>query len=351
MKPYIKIILFTLLLILLLGVKGAKAHDEFTRVIKKEFIINPDAQITINNKFGKVHCNNWEKNAASFEVTITVAASSQEAADKMFDRISIALVSVAPSNVSATTTMSENKGPQKGRFSIDYKVEIPVTVSLDITNKFGDIFVNEILGKGKINLGYGNLEANKLGNSDNLLDIKFSKAKINWMKGAVLMLKYSEMDLGYAGSLRLDSKFSNLDAEKIVSLNVDFEGGNLNMESSSAVDSRTKFSDLEIGRIEQSLALDIQYGSCDVREMPASFTSVSIKNKYGNVSIGLDDQSKYSLDAQLKFCDLDYPEGKAKFSYRSINHNEKSYVGIVGGETTTTARVTVRSEFGNVSLK
>jgi hypothetical protein len=62
MKAYLKIILFTLLLILLLGVKGAKAHDEFTRVIKKEFPINPDAQLTISNKFGEIHCSNWEKN-------------------------------------------------------------------------------------------------------------------------------------------------------------------------------------------------------------------------------------------------------------------------------------------------
>lgn len=351
MKSYIKIILFTLLLALLLGVKGANAHDEFTRVIKKEFAINPDAQITISNKFGKVHCANWEKNVAGFEVTITVTANDQKMAEKMFDRISIELSSVSPSNVNASTSFGDNKGPQKGHFSIDYKVYIPVTVSLDVTNKYGDIYINEIQGKGKVTLGYGNLDANKLGNSDNLLDIKFSKAKVNWMKGAVVILKYSEMDLGYAGSLRLDSKFSNLDAEKIISLNVDFEGGNLNMESSSAVDSRAKFSDIEIGRIEQSLVLDIQYGSCDVREMPSGFTSVSIRNKYANVSVGLNEQSKYNLDAQLKYCDLDYPEGKAKFSFRSTSHNEKSYVGTIGGESAPSAKVTVRSEYGNISLK
>ncbi len=37
MKSYMRIILFTLMILLLLGVKGANAMDEFTRIIKKSF--------------------------------------------------------------------------------------------------------------------------------------------------------------------------------------------------------------------------------------------------------------------------------------------------------------------------
>lgn len=351
MKTYLKIAFFLLLFCLLLGIKGVKAHDEFTKTITKEFTVNPDAQLTINNRFGKVHCTNWEKNVVAIEVRITVTAGSEEGAEKQFKRITIDL-NGTPSNVTASTRISENPGGMgKGEFSIDYQVQFPVTMNADITNKFGDIYLNEIAGKFKVNLGYGNLEANKLNNSDNLLDIKFSKARVNWMKGAVVILKYSDLELDYAGSLRLDSKFSNLEAGKIIALNVNFEGGKLNMDNSSAVESKSKFSDLEIGRIEQSLNLDIQYGNCDVHEMPAGFTSVNIRNKYGNVSVGLDSQAKYFLEADLKFCDLEYPVDKAKFSYRSIRDTEKSYRGLVGGSENPASKVVVKSEFGNVSIQ
>ncbi|MCX6305772.1 MAG: DUF4097 family beta strand repeat-containing protein [Bacteroidetes bacterium] len=350
MKTIIKITFFILVLILLLGIKGAKAHEEYTQVIKKEYAVNPDAQLTVSNRFGKVHCANWEKNAISIVVTITVTAADQEEADKKFRRISIDFAGT-PSSVSAITNMEEMKNNGRGRFSIDYMINMPVTVSLDITNKFGDIYINELQGKAKINLGYGNLEANKLGNSDNLLDIKFSKARVNWIKGAVLSLKYSEMSLDYAGSLRLDSKFSDLDAEKIIALNVVFEGGRLNMENSSAVESKSRFSDIDIQRIEQSLNLDIQYGKCDVHEMPADFTSVVIRNKYGDVSIGLSDQAKYTLDADLKFCELDFPADKAKFTFRSTTPTANSYKGIIGGVEAPVSKVFVHSEFGKISLK
>jgi len=350
MKTIIKITFFVLIIILLLGIKGAKAHDEFTRVIKKEFVVNPDAQLTVNNRFGEVHCSNWEKNSISMDVTITVTAADQEEAEKKFNRISIDFTD-SPSSVTANTNIQETKNSGKGRFSIDYKINMPVTINLDVTNKFGDIYINELQGKARINLGYGNLEAKKLGNSDNLLDIKFSKARVNWIKGAVLSLKYSEMKLDYAGSLRLDSKFSNLDAEKIIAINVVFEGGKLKMENSSAVESRSKFSDIDIQRIEQSLNLDIQYGSCEVHEMPADFTTVSIINKYGDVSIGLSEQAKYSLEADLKFCELDFPSDKAKFSYRSTTSTSNTYKGIVGGTESPVSKVVVHSMYGNISLK
>ncbi|MEI7663415.1 MAG: hypothetical protein WCK34_14500 [Bacteroidota bacterium] len=350
MKTVIKIVFFTLMFIFLLGIKGVKAHNEFKRVIRKEFAVNPDAILTINNRFGKVQCTNWDKNSVSIEVTITVNASGQEDADRLFKGISVDF-SDSPSAVHAVTNLQESRGPGKGRFSIDYVVNMPLAINLDLTNKFGDIYVNEVQGKTRINLGYGNLEAKKLANADNVLDIRFSKIRINWIKGAVISLKYSEMNLDYAGNLRLDSKFSNLDAEKIISLYVVFEGGKLNMENSSIVDTKSKFSDLDIRRIDQSLNLDMQYGNCEVHEMPADFASVNIRNKYGNVSVSLGDQSSYSLEANLKFCRLEYPAEKARFSFRSTSATENIYKGTVGGNESPASRVSVHSEFGNVSLR
>jgi predicted membrane protein len=195
------------------------------------------------------------------------------------------------------------------------------------------------------------MDAGKFSNSDNLIDIKFGNADIKSIKGAVVNLKYSQMDLGYAGSLRLDSKYSNLNADKIISLVMNFEGGKLDMKNGSVIDGKSKFSDLNISRLEQILSLDIQYGNCDVEEMPADFTSISVKNKYGTVDIGLPSGANYTLDAELKFCDLDFPESKANISQRIITNTSKSYQAYVGKEGTPSSKVFIRSEYGNVSLE
>jgi hypothetical protein len=331
---------------------NATSINEYTRVINKDFTVNPDAQLTISNKFGKIHINNWDKNTVSFEIKVIVEASNDNAAAKMLERISVNF-NASASLVEANTVIGEMNSQGRTHFQIDYTVNIPVGLNVDLTNKFGDIFLNEITGKAKVNLSYGSLDINKLNNSDNYIDLKFcNSAKIRSIKGAVVNLKYSTLDVDYAGSLRLDSKFSNLNASKVVALNVSFEGGSVDVKNSSVVESRTKFSDLEIDKIEQSLNLDIQYGSCDVREVGPECTSVNVHNRYADVDIRLPESLSYNLDASMRFCELSFNESIANLNYRSITPTSSEYKGIVGGkEGKPKANVVIRSEYGSVNLK
>ena len=84
MKTILKIIP-VLVLIFILEPVYARAHDDYTKVINKEYTVNPDAQVILDNKFGQIHCNNWDKNLVTVEVRITVTASSQESANKLLD--------------------------------------------------------------------------------------------------------------------------------------------------------------------------------------------------------------------------------------------------------------------------
>jgi hypothetical protein len=343
-------IVFLALLMVSAGITKIQAREEYSRVIRKEYTVNPDAQLIISNLYGKVHCNNWDKPLVSFEIVLRVEASNEQAAQKLMDRIIIAM-SGSPTLVDVRTTLEKEGFSGHSMVNVDYTINMPASVNLDLTNKFGDIYINELNGKGKINLSYGNMEVNKLGNSDNLLDIKFSKANIKSIQGAVVLLKYSELELDYAGSLRLDSKYSDLTANKIISLTGNLEGGKLDMENSTAVDSKSKFSDLDITRIEKNLTLDIQYGNCEVSEMPADFANISIHNKYADISIGLPEGANYVLEAELKFCDLDFPEEKANFSQKITGNTSKSYKAVVGKDTNPPGRIKVISEYGNISLE
>ena len=343
-------IMLLALLILIAGIDRLQAREEYSRVISKEYSVNPDAQLVISNQYGKVHCNNWDKPMISVEVTLRVEASSEQSAQKLMDRITIAM-SGSPTLVDVRTTFDNGSFNGRSKVNVDYVINMPVSVNLELNNKFGDIYVNELNGKGKIMLSYGNMEINKLGNSENFLEIKFSKANIKSIKGAVVKLSYSELEIDYAGSLRLDSKYSNLTANKVISLNVNMEGGKLDMENSSAVESRSKFSDLDITRIEKNLTLDIQYGNCEIKEMPVDFGTIIINNKYADISIGIPETASYLLDADLKFCDLDFPEGKANFTQKITGNTSKSYKAVIGKEANPTSKITVKSEFGNVSLE
>jgi len=351
MKTVLKISIVMLLATLGVGLKGASIN-EYTRVINKEFNVNPDAQLTVSNKFGRIHCMNWDKNVVSIEVKVVVETSNDNNAAKMLERINVNFSNTS-SLVEATTVIDEMNTSGRNRFQVDYTISFPSGMSIDFTDKFGDIYINEVSGKARINLSYGSLDVNKLNNSDNLIDLKFcSSAKIRSITGAVVNLKYSTLDIDYAGSLRLDSKYSNLNANKIIALNVSFEGGSVDIKNSSSIESRSKFSDIDIDRIEQSLNLDIQYGSFKVRDMGPDFTSITITNKYADVDIRLPASAVYNLDATLKYCELRFPENNSNLNYRSVTPASSEYRGLVGSrDAKPKASVVVRSDYGSVSLK
>ncbi|MCX6243887.1 MAG: DUF4097 family beta strand repeat-containing protein [Bacteroidetes bacterium] len=349
MKTLIKL-LPLLALIFILVPRNARAHDDYIKVIKKEFTINPDAQFILENKFGQVHCNNWDKNSILLEVRITVTAGNQDAANKLFGLVNI-VTSGTPSQVEARTVFTADGPKGNSNISVDYIVSMPATVNLNLTNKFGDVYLNDLSGKGNINLAYGDLDANRLLNSDNVIDIKFGKANVQHITGAMLTLKYSEMKVGYAGSLFLDGKYSDLDGDKVISLSMGMEGGKVNVENTSAVTGKSRFADLNIGTLDKKLDLDIQYGNCDVDNVAADFSLISIRNKYGDVSVNIPTGTSYTLEADLKFCDLDFPEDQTSFTQKISTNTSKTIRGTVGKKPGPEAKVIVKSEFGNVSLE
>src|SRR5512141_2164016 len=108
-----------LLFIFILAPGMAKAHDDYTKVIKKEYAVNPNAQLVLDNKFGQIHCNNWDKNVVSVEVRITVTASSQEKATKLLDLVNIAWEG-SPTNVSVKTNFDKEGFSGNSKVSVDY---------------------------------------------------------------------------------------------------------------------------------------------------------------------------------------------------------------------------------------
>jgi len=81
-------LLLTVSFILVLLSSGASV-DKFTRTVKKEYPIDKDAHLSVYNKYGKIHCTNWNRDVISFEVTITVDAYNEQKAARIFDMIRV----------------------------------------------------------------------------------------------------------------------------------------------------------------------------------------------------------------------------------------------------------------------
>ena len=341
--------LFIIMLSAIVGLQ-LQAEDEFTKKVSKSFEVNKDATLTVKNKFGKVHCENWDKNSISIEVTITVQASSQEKANKYFDKIKIDITGTN-SLVTAVTSMEDNIfGKGSNELSIDYMIQMPATVNVELNNKFGDIIASEIGGTSKINLGYGTIDIKKLSGSSNVLDIEFSDGYIGYIKSANLDLKYSELKIDEIADMTAESKFSELNIGKIDVLTIESGYDDDFIGSVRNIDVDADFSDVEIRNLEQTLTANFDYGELKVKEVGKAFKLIDITNSFSDANIGFNPESSYRINATVKMGDFTYPQERAKLSVVEMSFTSNKYEGLVGGNSDTQSKVMIDSENSGVLL-
>lgn len=345
----LKISLLLLLMGTILG-SQAIAKEEFTKKVSKSYDVNKDAVLAIKNKFGKVHCQNWDKNTISIEVIITLEASNQEKANKYFDKISISFTGSAD-RVSATTSFDDNLfDNNNNEISIDYMVNMPKTIGLELDHKFGDIILEEVQGPTVIELGYGSLKANKLMSNDNELEIKFSEGFIGYVKSADLELKYSELEIDEANDMSAESKFSELNIGKIDVLTLETGYDDDFIGSIRDLDVEAGFSDVEIRSLEERLIADIDYGEIKVKEMGRDFSLIEIYNSFSDANIGFHAESSFRLNATIKMGDLSYPRDKARLSVVDLSYTSNKYEGVIGDNQNTSSKVMIEAKNSGVNL-
>lgn len=336
---------------LVISLQSFARKEEFTKKITKSYDVNKDATLELRNKFGKIHCQNWDKNSISIEVEITVMASNQDKANKYFDKIDIDF-SGSATHVSATTSFSDNlfSNNDNNDISIDYMVSMPASINVDIDHKFGDIILNEVNGSSNIEIAYGSLKANRLTNDNNEFEIKFSDAYIGYVKAADLELQYSELEIDEAGSMSAECKFSEFEVGKIDMITLESGYDDDVIGKVRDLDVEANFSNIEVMTISERLVADCDYGSIRVKEVKNNFKLIDISNSFSDADIGFNSEASFRLIATVKMGDLSYPRNRSRLTEVEISYTSSKYEGVVGDNPDTSSKVLVESKNSGVNL-
>ncbi len=326
------------------------AKDDYTKTYKEKYDIDKNATLVISNKFGDVVCENWDQNSISINVTVKVTSSSQERAQKVLDKINVQL-SGNRNRVEGSTSISNING-NNNEFSIDYNIMLPKWVNIDMTNKFGNLLMDEVEGNSKILVEYGEININALNSSSNDLTIKFTNATIKYIKDASVDIQYGKFNSTGVNKLNLHSRFSGIDVDKVELLKLDSQYDEVKFGEIGSTDGTAtgRFSDMEFDAVKGSFDFDVSYGGLKLRDISASFGKGQIENSFCDADLTFEASVAFNLDASLKFGDLDYPSSNA-----SINHVEQGfttniYKGIIGKGKNPSASLSIESKNGDVSI-
>jgi hypothetical protein len=345
MKEKFKYIL--ILSIIFWSVNGALAQPA-TRKFSKSWPAADIETLEIINKFGEVKILNTTGNQISVEVVVT-AEGSEKRAKSVLDEISVNFGKFG--SVAKAETKMASGFKSSNTFSIDYTVNIPEDKNLNITNKFGNVVLQNLSGKGVFDVGYGNLTAGQLhatGSDGISIVISYGKADIGSMLDAKISLAYSRMYLKSAGNIKLESKYSNLSIDMLSAVSVNSKYDTFSFGSLNILEGESRFTNYMVKELHTRLKLVSGYGSIKVDRIPAGFELIDVSSSFAQVTLGIEKGAAYQVNAVCDFCTLEYPTEMYDGNRMTENTRQTVDGRIAGGGNSV---VKVKSRYGNIRLK
>ncbi len=323
MKNMYKLLLLFFLIPLTITATDKKGKYTKTKTIQKEFSVSQDATLNVVNKYGNIDIVSWNENKVVFDITITTNGNDEEKVEKRLEQIDVKF-DASSSNVSAKTIIEKNAiswslWGKKNNVSIEinYKIKMPVTNNVDLTMDYGGINLDKLEGSSKIDCDYGSLNIGELLNSDNHINVDYTKnSNIEFMKDGSINADYSKIHIEKTGSVKLNADYSELSFGKLADLEYNCDYGSLKVESAGNLKGVSDYMHTTIGSLSGSGEFDIDYGSLKIKELASNFKLLNVKSSYTHVKLGVNPNTSFDITANLSYTSFKKPDG---FTFLKVN--------------------------------
>ena len=339
-----------------IGCVPLSARDTVNKEFHEEYDANDQTKLKLDNKYGNIDIRDWDRPKVMIDVIVTVENSSRDKAMKLLDFVNIKFTKSGNEIIVETvldSKFSRSNQVNGNDFEINYTVQMPKDVNLDLSNKYGHVFISELAGEALIDVKYGKLTANKLsrGNVKPLHTVNLaystgsSISECSWLK---TNLKYSKLTIDQAKAIVVYSAYSKLNVDEASSIVVDGKYDDYELGNLDNLVINTAYSGLKVDELSDKLELISRYTGVRIEYMPESFESVNIDSKYGSVRIGINEMASYKLDGEAGYSKI-YFHDTGNVSKIQENNSMKVN-GIVGTGNNPSATVSVITKYGSVRL-
>lgn len=332
-------------------------QERVAKTYQKEFALTDNSNIYLENRFGQMNIENWDKNSISITIEIKVDYPEGDKAERLLKGINIEF-SQTGNDISAITKIEEDFMKTWGRhfdsdskdFSIDWEVKMPKQSSITLVNRYGDIFVNELTGKSKIELRYGDLKANRIVRDDNdplsTLIISYGNATIDEVKWFKVEIKYGKLNIAKAKAIVLLSRYSKIAIDQASSIVSESKYDAYSIGTVANFVGEGDYTNYRFDELTKKLDLTVKYGDVKVDKVPAGFESIKFNGGYSGIYAGIDPLASYYLTGDVAYGSFRYnPSGRLN---RIEGSTRIEVDGLVGTDENTKSKVNVTVKYGSV---
>jgi len=232
--------------------------QESRHTVVRGTAINPGTTFSIENKIGPMTFTTWDKDSVRIESLLVADGNPEEVAklkaalDELqfhtygetvtFDtRFYKSITSSIPGNTRIILT--DGSIIKLSKFSLSYRVTVPVAAPLMITQKYDDLILPDLRGKLILNLYECDLKAGNF-SSITTLNYKYGKGIIESTADLILNSYESKLEIRKTGNLVAESKYSSVRCSEALNLNLDLYEDEWTIEKHGEVQCKAKYSEL-----------------------------------------------------------------------------------------------------------
>ena len=323
-----------------------------TKTITKEYTVNANATVDLDNKYGSIDIKTWDENKVSLEIIVTTNSNNESKAQDRLEDINI-IFNASNSLVAAKTQIGKSNNWNWGKnnnvnMDIQYIVRMPKSNNLIVDMDYGDVMIDELNGKADINLDYGKLIAGELNNTNNDINLDYSSGTtIDYAKNVNLNIDYTTMEIEVAGDIDLNGDYCEVTFGEAANVNFNTDYGNLIIDKANSIVGNSDYTNLKFGHIASKLVLEADYGNLKVEEMGANFTEVDVNTEYIGVKIGVNSSSSFMLKAESQYGGISVPDAMDIRTQIEKNNNKK-IEGIYNGGTK--GKIDITTQYGSIKI-
>jgi len=321
-----------------------------TKDIKKQYSVSANGKLSIDGKYGDVHIETWSKNTVDVEIKIEVTKRSEAKAQQYLDKISIDIDDASSNNLSFKTRIDGSLDNSRNeRIKINYMVKVPESLTMNLKNNYGNLYLQETSGKITLSVAYGNMKIDDLSGP---LDLKLSygNGEMNKVSDGNIVVRYSNLEIEDAGNVEVSNSYSNIDFGKTKDVNLSNKYGNLSWSSVNSLRGYSKYGTVKIAKLYESIDFDLTYGGgLKVAWISKDFSKINIESSYAAISLYFEEGMSATLDAALRYCDLKNYDIDFDHSYIDESGSMKSYRGKLGSGSHT-SKIKISSSYHSVKI-
>ncbi len=289
----------TVLLLILLSGLVIEAQETVSKKIIKKYAITNQGDLTIDSKYGDIVINGWEKDSIVITVAIKVTDKRLENAKDLLERIqpqikvvgNLATINseIVAKNESFISNYFNKANPldfDKTNVQINYTIFLPKNISLNITNKFGDVILESFRGRLVSNVQHGDMWINQdVTNAS--LDMKYGKLKTKSVTYANINLKNAVLNLETSKNLILYSSGSVIDIVRVESLELTSNKDKIGVSSTGEIRGKIDFSEMNLNNIDNEINLTMKVTDLKVSKINKPEAFVFIEEESSDIDINI----------------------------------------------------------------